>query len=184
MTNLKLTDEPCNSREWGLLHENSARKAYTRIECHNHDHKLKLITKGFIISEEVPYLGASVDDIQTCDCANACPNCVVEYKCPWKHRDIHPKEAFLTKEIGGVRGEGCLYTLKPTSKYFYRVQLQMFVTQLRCCIFVVWTKKGIFSTRITYDEEFMQNVCKKLKLFWVGHVVPHLIRKCQPVQGN
>ena len=47
-------------------------------------------------------IGASVDNIRTCKCNVDCQDIVVEYKCPWKHRDQPPKEAFLTPEIGGT----------------------------------------------------------------------------------
>ncbi|XP_074629434.1 uncharacterized protein LOC141887030 [Acropora palmata] len=64
--------EPRNAREWGLLHEKSARKAYQRVASHTH-HKLKLIPKGFLISPSKPFLGASVDNVQKCQCSDGCP---------------------------------------------------------------------------------------------------------------
>ena len=98
---MKEEREPQNAREWGLLHEESARKAYQRVASHTH-HKLKLIPKGFLISQSKPFLGATVDNIQKCQCSDGCPVRVVEYKCPWKQRDLHPKQASLTPEIGGI----------------------------------------------------------------------------------
>ena len=94
--------EPQNAREWGLLHEESAQKAYQHVASHTH-HKLKLIPKGFLISPSKPFLGASVDNIQKCQCSDGCPVKGIEYKCPWKHRDLQPKQAFLTPEIGGIQ---------------------------------------------------------------------------------
>ena len=88
----------------------------------------------------VPFLGASLDNIQQCQCSDGCPNKVVEYKCPWKHRDLHPKDAFLTPEIGGIKN-GEDFALKPSSKYYFQLQLQMFVSELTFNILVVWTKK-------------------------------------------
>ena len=132
--------EPQNAREWGLLHEQSARNAYKRVASHTHQ-KLELIAKGYLISKSKPFLGASVDNIQKCQCSKGCPNTVKECKCPWKHRDLHPKEAFLTPETGGIRNGGG-FALKSTSKYHFQVQLQMFVDGLKLCQFVVWTKQG------------------------------------------
>ncbi|XP_068708975.1 uncharacterized protein [Montipora foliosa] len=167
------TMEPQNAREWGLFHEDSARNAYKWVASHTH-HKLELIAKGFLISKSKPFLGASVDNIQKCQCSKGCPNTVVEYKCPWKHRDLHPKKAFLTPEIGGIKnGDG--FALKSTSKYYFQVQLQMFVTGLELCQFVVWTKQGIFSVEVPYDATFMSNVCAKLERFWIGQVLPFLM---------
>ena len=165
--------EPRNAREWGLLHEKSARKAYQRVASHTH-HKLKLITKGFLISPSKPFLGASVDNVQTCQCSDGCPVRVVEYKCPWKHRDLHPKQALLTPEIGGIQN-GNNFLLKPTSNYYFQVQLQMFVSRLTMCTFVVWTNKGIFTVEVPCDPGFMAVVCTKLEKFWTSQVLPFLI---------
>ena len=68
--------EPQNAREWGLFHEESAGKAYQRVASHKH-HKLELISKGFLISKSKLYLGASLDNIQKCQCSAACPDKVV-----------------------------------------------------------------------------------------------------------
>ena len=165
--------EPQNAREWGLFHEESARKAYQRVASHTH-HKLELISKGFLISKSKPYLGASLDNIQKCQCSDGCPDKVVEYKCPWKHRDLYPKEAFLTPEIGGIQN-GNEFALKPTSQYYFQLQLQMFVSELSFNIFVVWTKKGIFTLEVPYNPSFMSNVCSKLEKFWTGQVLPFMI---------
>ena len=51
--------ESQNAREWGLLHEDSARKAYQYVASHTH-FKLKLVSKGFLISPSKPFLGVLV----------------------------------------------------------------------------------------------------------------------------
>ena len=84
--------EPQNAREWGLFHEESARKAYQRVASHTH-HKLEPLSKGFLISESKPFLGASLDNIQQCQCLDGCPRKAIEYKCPWKHISA-PKRSF------------------------------------------------------------------------------------------
>ena len=165
--------EPQNAREWGLLHEESARKAHQRVASHTH-HKLKLIPKGFLISPSKLFLGASVDNIQKCQCSDGCSVRVVEYKWPWKHRDLHPKQAFLTPEIGRIQN-GKKFALKSTSNYYFQVQLQMFVSGLTLCIFVVWTNKGIFTVEVPCDPSFMSIVCAKLEKFWTSQVLPFLI---------
>ena len=164
--------EPQNAREWGLLQE-SACQAYQHVASHIH-HKLELAAKGFLISKSKPFLGASVDNIQKCQCSDGCPFKVVEYKCPWKHRDLDPKQAFLTPEIGGIKN-GNEFSLNPTSQYYFQVQLQMFVSELTLCTFVVWTRKGIFTVEVPYNPSFMSNVCAKLEKFWTSQVFPFMI---------
>ena len=157
--------EPQNPREWGLFHEESARRAYQRVASHTH-HKLELVSKGFLISKSKPFLGASVDNIQRCQCSDGCPNKVLEYKCPWKHRDMHPKEAFLTPEIGGTVSQNG-FALKPSSQFYFQLQLQMFqVSEPSLSILVVWTKQGVFTVEVPFNASFMTEVCSKLEMFW------------------
>ena len=122
-----------------MFHEESARKAYQGVVSHTH-HKLKLVPKGYVISPSKPFLGASVDSIQKCQCSDVCPVRVVEYKRPWKHRDLHSKQAFLTPENGRIQNAK-KFALKSTSNYYFQVQLQMFVRGLTLYIFVVWTTR-------------------------------------------
>lgn len=166
---------PQNPREWGLFHEDSARSAYFRVERHNH-HKIQLLLKGFLISNKKPFLGASLDNIRRCHCSTVCPEVVVEYKCPWKHRDLHPKMAFLTPEIGGFEKDE-IFLLSTTSQYYFQVQVQMFVANLSLCDLVVWTKKGIHTTQVKFDSTFVKRVCEKLAAFWKTNVLSSLISR-------
>ena len=44
-----------------------------------------------------------------------------------RQRDMYPKEAFLTLETGGnVSKNG--FALKPSSQYYFQLQLEMFVS--------------------------------------------------------
>lgn len=170
--------DPRNAREWGLVHEESARKAYHSVASHIH-YKLELLPAGFLISKDKPFLGASLDNIQKCQCINGCPHSVVEYKCPWKHKDLPPKEAFLTPEVGGVETKNG-FSLKTMSSYYYQVQLQMSVSKLSLCNFVVWTKQGIHTVQVKFDFDFMSKVCERLENFWVHHVLPSMVLELQP----
>ena len=172
-----LPDQPQNPRDWGLKHEATARKNYTQVQRKQHC-KLRLESKGFMISKDKPFLGASVDDLRHCECEKGCSVTVVEYKCPWKHRDIQPKEAFLTPEVGGIQ-KGNNFMLKRNCRYYFQVQLQMFVYQLCLCDFVVWTKHGLFSVEIPFDEIFMLSVIERLQEFWSNHVLPFLMLQCK-----
>ncbi|XP_028410221.1 uncharacterized protein LOC114532826, partial [Dendronephthya gigantea] len=138
--NIVLPQQPHNSLTWGLVHETSARDAYLRVERHKH-HNIKLVSKGFLISKKRKFLGASLDNIKTCQCSSNCPDVVVEYKCPWKHKDMHPKKAFLTPEIGGIEKDKT-FCLTKSSAYYHQIQAQMFVSELFHCDFVVWTSQG------------------------------------------
>ena len=176
--------DPNNSLDWGLKHESSARKAYYRTEGQKH-HQFSLLSKGLMISKQKPFLGASPDNIATCKCKPPCKSVVVEYKCPWLHKDLEPKQAFLKPEIGGMHVNG-VFSLNPSSTYYYQVQTLMFVTELENCHFVVWTNKGIFCHVVSVDSTFVEKIYPKVNMFWVTYVVPEMMKKleCQVPLGK
>ena len=178
---MQVNHEPCTQREWGLTHEDSAHNAYFRVERHKH-HKIQLEPHRLLISNKKPFLGASLDNIRQCQCSDHCPPVIVEYKCPWKHRDLQPKEAFLTKEIGGVKvGED--FKLLQKSQYYFQVQLQMFVANIFLCDLVVWTNKGIFTCiKVKFNANFFEKVLEKLETFWKKYVLSYMI--FQLLDGN
>ena len=175
-----LQENPQNPRDWGLRHEESARKAYMHVQKHVH-YKGRLESHGFIISKDKPFLGASVDNVRSCECVSDCNKVVVKYKCPWTLRHSDAKEAFLSPDIGGVQVEG-RFQLKTTSKNYQQVQLQMFALSLRLlCDFFIWTTKGILTVEIPYDAKFMNGVLPKLEKFWTSQIASLLIIQ---VSGN
>ena len=58
-----------------------------------------------------------------------------------------------------------------------QVQLQMFVTELDTCDFVVWTEHGVLSVSIQYDASFIKTALEMIEIFWVHHVLPFMIKK-------
>ena len=138
-----------------------------------------------MISKQKPFLGASPDNIATCKCKPPCKSVVVEYKCPWLHKDLEPKQAFLKPEIGGMHVNG-VFSINPSSRYYYQVQTQMFVTELENCHFVVWTNKGIFCHVVSVDSTFVEKIYPKVNMFWVTYVVPEMMKKleCQVPLGK
>ena len=166
-----------NPRDWGLKHEDTACKSYCNVESKKHC-KLTLVNKGLLISKKKPYLAASVDNICSCSCADNCPDVIVEYKCPWKHREKTAKEAFLTVEISGEQVGDKLF-LKKASRYYLQIHLQMFVAELESCDFVVWTEKGILALNVSYDAKYMKSVLQKLERFWMNYVLPFMLQMLQ-----
>jgi hypothetical protein len=84
---------------------------------------------------------------------------------------FHLKKHFYLQEFGGEIN-GNTFTLKSGSRYYMQVQLEMFVTELDSCDFVVWTEHGILSVSIPYDETCMENALAKPERFWMHHVLP------------
>lgn len=75
--------------------------------------------------------------------------------------------------------------LKKTHNYYYQVQGQMAVVDLRWCDFVVWTLDDIFVERINFDEAFWKNQCyPQLHSFYCGIMLPELIFPRHPLGLN
>ena len=145
-------EEPQNPKEWGLFHEESAWNILASYQPY------PLVSKGFLISKSKPSLMPVWAILIKCQCSDGCPNKVLECKCPWKHRDMGSEEAFLILKIGGVVSEKG-FALKPSSQYYFQLQLQMFVSKLSLNILVVWTKKGVFAVDVPLNPSFMTKTC-------------------------
>ncbi len=158
-----------------LLHEESARSAYFRVERHKH-HKIRLEPKGLLISNKKPFVGASLDNIRRCRCSTNCPPVVVEYKCPSETQRLGPQRSIFDTRHWWIK-EGSNYLLSTSSQYFYQVQLQMFVANLMQCDFVVWTRKGIHTVQVPFNKGFFQQVCGKLAKFWKANILPLLVSR-------
>ena len=90
---------------------------------------------------------------------------------PWRYRGMHRKEAFLIPENGGIVSENG-FASKPSSQYYFQLQLQMFVCQLFLNSLVVWTKKGVLTVEVPFNSSFMTNVCSRLEMFWSQQILP------------
>lgn len=102
---------------YGLDHENDAKKDYILQEGQNHTN-LCVKDSGLMLNTIYPWMGASPDGIVTCDCHS--PGCL-EVKCPHKHQSTNSildacEDADFCLHI--VNGRP---TLKKTHPYFYQV---------------------------------------------------------------
>jgi hypothetical protein len=87
---------------------------------------------------------------------------------------MDPMEAFLTPEIGGMWENNTFY-LKKNSQHFFQIQILMHATELTECDLVVWTQKGIFCHRLSYDPLFIEKVCVKLERFRANKIALHML---------
>jgi len=86
-----------------------------------------------------------------------------------------PKTSILNPRFFCGIQNGNNVVLKSTSNYYSQVLLQMFVSGLTMCTFVVWTNKGIFTVEVLCDSGFVSVVCTKLEEFWISQVLPVVI---------
>ena len=161
--------------EYGRLHENEARREYRKLITSTHVN-CTISSSGLLVNKDAPFLAASPDDIRSCKC---CEMAVVEYKCPFKNREKHAREAFLDKSIGGVQQSNGSYKLKQNHKYYYQVQAAMAAANVKMCDFVVYTQNtemnsdgSIFVVEIAFDPRFWKAAVEKASQFFLNWVVP------------
>ena len=74
--------------------------------------------------------------------------------------------------------EGSFF-LKKDHAYFFQVQMQMKLCQVKFCDFVVWGKDGAYLTqRIKYNEEFTENALVRVKSFMKLCLLPEQVSRC------
>ncbi|XP_033762292.1 uncharacterized protein LOC117343858 [Pecten maximus] len=165
------------SLQHGRRYENTARRAYIKEHVTKCSGEVEVKDMGVYVSQQFPFLGASVDGLITC---SVCGSGALEIKCPygknsdkWRHKT--PTECAKNKSFCcefNLSGE---LSLKHNHQYYYQVIGQMAVLELTWADFVIWTKKGISVERITFDENFWQsNMLFKLKDFYCHDFVAEL----------
>lgn len=164
------------SISYGKKYECKARRQY--VQCHRKHCKGDVFVEdmGLYISNKLPFLGASVDGKVHC---SICGTGVVEIKCPYgrkedKWRKKLPEECAANPSFYCELYDGKLH-LKRQHNYFYQVMGQMAVLEVQWADFVIWTKKGISTERIEFDQNYWHNnMLYKLKYFYTRNIVAEI----------
>jgi hypothetical protein len=109
--------------KWGCDHEKDAIEKFMEEIGPLHENS-RLQSSGFVISQDIPYIGASPDAIFMFDCCgpyNARCEEINENTIPFLHRQNNKLE------------------LKHDYQYYYQVQSQLGVSKHEVGYFVVWT---------------------------------------------
>ncbi|XP_052809849.1 uncharacterized protein LOC128238216 [Mya arenaria] len=148
--------------QYGRKKESQARRDYTQHHMKQCG-RVNVEKTGLMISQDFPFLGASVDGLVRCD---KCGLGVLEIKCPYNNRKTTPREHSQVKSSCLEIRDGKL-KLKDNHDYMYQIMGQMKVLGLDWCDFVVWTKKGIHVERVTFSQDFWENkMLFQLKFFY------------------
>jgi hypothetical protein len=157
-------------------YESKARRQYVQSHRKNCDGDVSVEDMGLYLSKKYPFLGASVDGLVHC---STCGTGIVEIKCPYgrkqdKWRNKLPEECADNSLFSCSLQEGKLH-LKRNHNYFYQVTGQMAIFEIEWADFVIWTKKGISTERIFFDQNFWQsNMLYKLKYFYTRNIVAEI----------
>ena len=168
--------------EYGRIHESDARKEYKKLMSQTHANFM-LKDSGLQISSCHHFIAASPDNLKSCKC---CGDAVVEYKCPYKTKHLHPREAFLDKSIGGKMRDDGSYYLDAGHKYYFQIQCTMAVLHFTACDFVVYTQNtdlgcdgGIFIVQVPFSQEFWDDVRQAIQRFYLTWMLPAIFDDVQ-----
>ena len=155
---------------WGKQMEDTARTNYeTEMKKIHMNFNVKAV--GLTVRADEPYLAASPDGVFSCDC---CGTGLLEIKCPYKYREgLEGSETDASFCLDGN------YDLRPTHPYYSQIQLQMYVSQMDMCDFMVWTKTSSIICRLRRDEPFLQETLPKAESFFMDHLLPELVCRCK-----
>ena len=155
--------------QWGKDMESIAITKYAQTITAFHQ-DIKISQSGLVISPKLPYLAASPDGIRHCSCHE---KCLIEIKCPYTLKDKDPTKCFGIDSFC-IDATG---NLKKSHRYYAQVQMQMYVTLIDTCDFVVYTEKDIFITKIEKDSAFIDSMVVKSTKFFFNHLMPELLSR-------
>lgn len=141
------------SVKYGIKHEDKARREYTQLMKTKHQ-EVQVKNIGLVISLVDPAFAASPDGIISCKC---CGSGCLEIKCPSRLTKLSIQELANLNDFLIVSSEGEI-SINKTHSYFYQIHLQMYVTNLKYCDFIVWSKKELFVQRVPYDQQFFEAI--------------------------
>lgn len=161
---------------WGITKEDNAVEAYQKVmEEENHDSFI--INKvGFVINQRWPQFGASPDRLVFCEC---CLGGCLEVKCPYLLRST----TFESLKAYAAVKNSCLVekdeevVLSKSHPYYFQVQMQIFVTNVSYCDFVIWSPNLFFKQRVLPDFEFWEKYSETAKKFHSEVIMPELLGK-------
>ena len=126
---------------YGQENEKRALEAYRKARK---DQKVCVCESGFWVNPQYPGLGCSPDGL-IMEEGNLVG--LLEIKCPYILKDIHPMDIHKLnrQQLSGFcsRIENGTFSLKRNHAYFWQVQMQMAICNVKQCDFVVWSPKGI-----------------------------------------
>lgn len=141
--------------QYGRDNEKKALKDYIQIT------KSNVCNAGLVINNNYPGLGCSPDGLVVN--THGMITKLIEIKCPFKLRDIHPNQfdTTLHKNMCYIIENGEL-KLKRNHDYYFQVQISLAIMNLPSCDFIIWSPKGVMIENIKRDNTFILSLTIKL----------------------
>lgn len=163
---------------YGIKNEPLAAKKFSSHVKENNLHSnFDCKCVGLIISITHPFLAASPDRICHCECHG---KFVLEIKCPFRVSGLKIKEYSLKNKDFFLKvnhSTDNMY-LEKDHEYYYQIQLQIFVAECREAVLAVFNGyQDMEYVTIKRDEELIEKMISKGKLFFLRYLLPELISK-------
>ena len=161
--------------KWGRDNESEALKLYESLEnCQGHK-KFNVESSGLVLSESNPFVGCSPDGKVTCQCSShECNQWLLEVKCPFKLRELHPNEAASQSGCNVCEG---VWTLDSKHKFYTQIQGQLGVCGFTKCVLIIYTQKGILPVVVKFDAPFYSNLMSNVEYFAKHHLLVHILKQ-------
>ena len=132
-----------------------------------------MVTKecGFLLCEEIPFVGGSPDGIIECDCSGQ--SCL-EIKCPFSICHLSPESPDANRRY--MKRENKISTLSTSHIYSTQCQILMAATKLQNYYFFVWTAHDSILQGIYFDERFWIQPKKDLVELYSKFYVPSMFK--------
>lgn len=155
--------------KWGIDHEDRARDQYIQLMNLEHEN-FECHPTGLTVNTKYSHLGASPDIVASCACRGVG---LLEIKCPYKYRDVHPLE--VVNQDFCLHRDGRRVQLKRSHDYFVQIQGQMAICEKEYSDFVCWTSKGVHVERIPYNPNSFHWIKPTLDSFFKNAILPELL---------
>ena len=145
ITGLVFVNPNVPALKYGRVMEENAVNCLSDIMKSKHK---KIHECGLYLDNNAPYIGGSPDRIITCSC---CKPACVEIKCPYSINHLSPgdpqaKLTYLVKQDD-------IFLLSRSHQYYTQCLVQMTVTNMEHCYFMVWTPHGYIIDHLDFDRQ-------------------------------
>lgn len=161
--------------KWGVDNESKAFERYQQ--------SIKKGSKawecGFWINKTYPWLGGSPDGFMQDQKGY---QRTLEIKCPYNGKDLDIDDLFHMRNGNNFfleENENLKLILNKNHHYYCQVQGVMELVGTNRCDFIVWTTKDFFVTTVYKDQNFIDDMMKKLHMFYHRFLLPNLCRRAK-----
>lgn len=123
------------------------------------------------INPKYPYFGASPYGVVSCAC---CGLGCIEIKCSFCAKDAGLEDMNILKKIGISQDKG-QSKLSENHAYYYQIQMQLAITGLQYCDFVVWSERNFYHERFVFNQPFREKESQVANSFFLKVIVPELM---------